>query len=67
MVCVVNCKDGISIGTVYDNNCTDEPELPPFDATLAKKRWRRLRGLDPPSTSSGDECPSNNMPGAFKD
>jgi hypothetical protein len=66
VVCSDTCQDEICVALAYDNDTIDEPDLPLY------------RNSDTSDCKGGDElnssreileesCPTNNMPGAFKD
>jgi hypothetical protein len=65
--CLSNpCKDGICLALIYDNDSTEEPDIPPYvdpDASTSKEESIVNSSENVPKKS----CPTNSMPGAFKD
>ncbi|KAE9371001.1 hypothetical protein N431DRAFT_18376 [Stipitochalara longipes BDJ] len=66
IVCSTECKDGLCVAWVYDNNTDAEPDLPPYPCgSLSnvgnKKESETLVVVEK------EPCPTDSMPGAFKD
>lgn len=64
IVCSDECLDGVCIAWVYEDEAETEPDLPPYSSVLPKD------GLAEEGTvvvTEEESCPTNNMPGAFKD
>jgi hypothetical protein len=66
MVCSNPCKDGICLALIYDNDSTEEPDIPPYvdpDASTSKEESI----VNSSENVLKESCPTNSMPGAFKD
>jgi hypothetical protein len=65
-VCSHGCQDGICVAFIYDDDSVNEPKFPlyhdPDPMEWGAGSEANGRGVDLQET-----CPTNKMPGAFKD
>jgi hypothetical protein len=66
IVCSNTCKDGISLALSYDNDSTEEPDLPHFTERDESNSNGNI-SVDSSQNVLKWSCPTDNIPGAFKD
>jgi hypothetical protein len=66
IVCSVECLDGVCVAWVYEDETDIEPDLPPyFSVKLPKDDDSKAEGTI--EVVEEENCPTDSMPGAFKD
>lgn len=66
IVCADHCQDDVCVAWVYENETDIEPDLPPYPYKKPEVKEETNHG-GPTVMVEEDSCPTERMPGAFKD